>query len=298
VCIHCEQPLCGRLVRTLLSIVLAAAASACLQGRPPLTPGNIAPCAQAASGDVDWSASLLLRLAARLSAQCYSQCRACRCPLSSTRPNNGLGSSISQQCSANVAAPPRRGAYTPTLLCRAGTHIHRRRVPGARRAAARGRLRRDGRRARRAAQRGPCSGGPAALWARAGLLPAAGADPAACIAEAVQHAPRLAAHFPPSFLAAGANLQSRQRARPLWRRDTGGEVTVSSVLTARRPFAGQAAFACCTPAGPAPAPHCPRPIGGRPGRPERGRAARRRSGAGRSSTARSWPARRCRRWSG
>jgi len=93
--------------------------------------------------------------------------------------------SVSQQRSADASAPPRRGAYTPTL-----------------RAGARGRLCCDGGHARCAAQRGPCGGGPAALWARAGLLPAAGAAPAACIAETVQLSPHSAAPFTPSSFSA------------------------------------------------------------------------------------------------
>lgn len=93
-------------------------------------------------------------------------------------------------------------AVQTRLLRRAGAHIHRRCVPRARRAGARGRLCRDGGHARRAAQRGPCGGGPAALWARAGLLPAAGAAPAACIAETVQLSPHTAAPSTPSSFSA------------------------------------------------------------------------------------------------
>lgn len=177
------------------SLVGVCSSGVCLIIRTAITNAwQNCPCAQAATGDVDCSASVLTRPAARLSAQCHSRCSACRGLWSSALPIRLLGKA---QFSLFHSS-----AVQTRLLRRAGAHIHRRCVPRARRAGARGRLCRDGGHARRAAQRGPCGGGPAALWARAGLLPAAGAAPAACIAETVQLSPHSAAPFTPSSFSA------------------------------------------------------------------------------------------------
>lgn len=74
------------------SLVGVCSSGVCLIIRTAITNAwQNCPCAQAATGDVDCSASVLTRPAARLSAQCHSRCSACRGLWSSALPIRLLG---------------------------------------------------------------------------------------------------------------------------------------------------------------------------------------------------------------
>ncbi len=101
------------------SLVGVCSSGVCLIIRTAITNAwQNCPCAQAATGDVDCSASVLTRPAARLSAQCHSRCSACRGLWSSALPIRLLGKA---QFSLFHSS-----AVQTRLLRRAGAHIHRR----------------------------------------------------------------------------------------------------------------------------------------------------------------------------